>query len=105
MLIIFQTRTAGAICVLPTTPLSLLQQVEISPSEINFGTLQEGGKYHVSLTLKNVGVHPCRFRIRQPHPATGLKVRYSPGQVCSENSTRSLDSVLENTHLSLITIT
>ncbi|XP_064382294.1 sperm-associated antigen 17-like isoform X3 [Halichondria panicea] len=76
-----KTRTAGAICVLPTTPLSLLQQVEISPSEINFGTLQEGGKYHVSLTLKNVGVHPCRFRIRQPHPATGLKVRYSPGQI------------------------
>ncbi|KAI1885164.1 hypothetical protein AGOR_G00217370 [Albula goreensis] len=33
--------------------------------------------------MKNVGVDSCRFSIKQPPPATGIKVLYSPGPVAA----------------------
>ena len=59
----------------------VLQGLEPQPASLEFGTVQEGCSYSRSLVLKNVGIDPCRFRIRQPPPSTGVRVIYTPGPV------------------------
>ncbi len=54
---------------------------ELYPKEVAFGVLKEGCTYSCSVTIKNVGIDSCRFKIKQPPPSTGLKARYTPGPV------------------------
>lgn len=35
------------------------------------------------MSLKNVGIDTCRFKVKQPPPCTGLKVKYQPGPVAA----------------------
>ena len=69
------TSVAGKIYSYPT------QLLELRPIEVDFGTLEEGCTYQFNVSLRNVGINPCRFKIKQPPPSTGIKVFYSPGQV------------------------
>ena len=54
---------------------------EVQPQALEFGIVQEGCTYARTLTLKNVGTDPCRFRVKQPPPSTGIKIIYTPGPV------------------------
>ncbi|XP_069744518.1 sperm-associated antigen 17 isoform X3 [Narcine bancroftii] len=56
---------------------------EIFPREVNFGVLQEGFTYAYTVSLKNVGIDSCRYRIKQPPPSTGLRVYFKPGPVAA----------------------
>ncbi|KAM3936004.1 sperm-associated antigen 17 [Leptodactylus fuscus] len=58
------------------------------PAVVQFGILREGFTYSTSVTMKNVGVDFCRFRVKQPPPSTGLRVRYTPGPVAAGMHTR-----------------
>lgn len=60
---------------------SKLRGFEVIPTEINFGVLQEGSMYKLTLTLKNIGLDLAHFKIKQPPPSTGIKVIYNPGAV------------------------
>jgi len=62
------------------------------PEGVNFGVLKEGCTYAYTVTLRNTGVDTCRFKIRQPPPATGLRVIYKPGPVAAG---MSVDLTLE----------
>jgi len=61
--------------------VKIKQQIEVSNPEVDFGEVKEGNSYRISISLKNVGVVPCRFKIKQPPQSSGIKVLYSPGQV------------------------
>ncbi|KAJ8405931.1 hypothetical protein AAFF_G00308190 [Aldrovandia affinis] len=65
--------------VLPTPPRGF----HLLPAEVDFGVLREGYTYSVPVIMKNVGVDSCRFNVKQPPPATGLKVLYTPGPVAA----------------------
>ncbi|XP_069035271.1 sperm-associated antigen 17-like [Lepisosteus oculatus] len=56
---------------------------ELFPAEVDFGVLREGCTYSVSVALRNVGIDSCRFSVKQPPPATGLRVIYTPGPVAA----------------------
>ena len=43
--------------------------------------LREGTTYMFTVSLKNFGFDPCRFRVKQPPPSTGIQVCYTPGTV------------------------
>ena len=58
-----------------------LRGFEVLPKEVDFGVVKEGCTYLQTLTLKNIGIESCRFRIKQPPPSTGIKVVYTPGPV------------------------
>ena len=60
----------------------LLRGFEVQPQSLDFGVVREGCTYVHSLTLRNVGIDSCRFKIKQPPPSTGIKVVYTPGPVC-----------------------
>lgn len=51
------------------------------PEEVVFGVLKEGCSYDITVTLRNIGVDSCRYKIKQPPPSTGLRVHYTPGPV------------------------
>ena len=53
---------------------------------VGFGSLREGSTYCFPVLLKNVGVDTCRFKIKQPPPATGIRVDYQPGFVRARRS-------------------
>ena len=61
--------------------MSEMRGFELHPKEVAFGVLKEGSTYTSSVTIKNVGIDSCRFKIKQPPPSTGLKARYTPGPV------------------------
>uniref|UniRef100_UPI00398EE5F6 sperm-associated antigen 17 isoform X2 n=1 Tax=Pristiophorus japonicus TaxID=55135 RepID=UPI00398EE5F6 len=56
---------------------------ELFPREVNFGILQEGFTYIYTVSLKNIGIDSCRFRVKQPPPSTGLRVCFKPGPVAA----------------------
>ncbi|KAJ8247188.1 hypothetical protein GJAV_G00259760 [Gymnothorax javanicus] len=56
---------------------------QLLPSAVDFGVLREGYTYAVTVAMKNVGVDSCRFSVKQPPPATGLRVFYTPGLVAA----------------------
>ncbi|XP_044129987.1 sperm-associated antigen 17 [Bufo gargarizans] len=60
----------------------------LTPSVVQFGVLREGYTYSTSVTMKNIGVDFCRFRVKQPPPGTGLRVTYTPGPVAAGMQTR-----------------
>ena len=61
--------------------LRQMQGLNVFPEEVNFGVLKEGCTYAFLVQLKNTGVDCCRYKVRQPPPATGLRVIYKPGPV------------------------
>ena len=71
-----------------TMTAGLVRGFEVQPQTLEFGVIQEGCTYARTLTLKNVGIDSCRFKIKQPPPSTGIKVIYTPGPV---SLTRSHD--------------
>ncbi|KAM4611571.1 sperm-associated antigen 17 [Polymixia lowei] len=66
-----------------TDPNSVARGFQLLPSSVDFGTLREGTSYAITVVMKNVGVDTCRFRVKQPPPATGLRVIYNPGPVAA----------------------
>ncbi|XP_031706794.1 sperm-associated antigen 17 isoform X2 [Anarrhichthys ocellatus] len=64
-----------------TDPSVIARGFQLLPSRVDFGTLQEGTSSAISVVMKNVGVDTCRFLVKQPPPATGLRVIYNPGPV------------------------
>ncbi|KAM4046597.1 sperm-associated antigen 17 isoform 2-T2 [Anomaloglossus baeobatrachus] len=62
--------------------------LHLLPSVVQFGLLREGFTYCTSVTLRNMGVDTCRFRVKQPPPSTGLRVSYTPGPVAAGMQTR-----------------
>ncbi|CAE1235868.1 Sperm-associated antigen 17 [Acanthosepion pharaonis] len=63
--------------------LKMMRGMNLYPEEINFGVLREGNSYMMTVYLINTGVDSCHFKIKQPPPATGLKVIYKPGSVAA----------------------
>ncbi|XP_044196890.1 sperm-associated antigen 17 isoform X3 [Thunnus albacares] len=66
-----------------TDPNVIVRGFQLLPSSVDFGTLQEGSSSAITVVMKNVGVDTCRFHVKQPPPATGLRVIYSPGPVAA----------------------
>ncbi|GLD53655.1 sperm-associated antigen 17 isoform X1, partial [Lates japonicus] len=62
-----------------TDPNVVVRGFQLLPSSADFGTLQEGTSSAITVVMKNVGVDTCRFHVKQPPPATGLRVIYNPG--------------------------
>lgn len=58
---------------------------ELVPGEVFFGELREGCTYVMAVNLKNIGIDSCRYKVKQPPPATGLQVIYKPGPVSNVN--------------------
>eukprot|EP00912_Choanoflagellata_sp_UC4_P001901 UC4_evm1s1221 len=55
----------------------------VFPLEVDFGTLKEGCTYSSKISLKNVGVDSCRYKVVQPPPSTGMSVVYPLGPVAA----------------------
>ncbi|XP_031140996.1 sperm-associated antigen 17 isoform X4 [Sander lucioperca] len=66
-----------------TDPNVIVRGFQLLPSSVDFGTLQEGTSSAITVVMKNVGVDTCRFHVKQPPPATGLRVIYNPGPVAA----------------------
>ena len=54
-----------------------------NPTSISFGVLKDGCIYKSQITLQNVGIDTCHFKIVQPPPSTGIILIYTPGFVSS----------------------
>ncbi|KAL3882261.1 hypothetical protein ACJMK2_028623 [Sinanodonta woodiana] len=61
--------------------LAHIKGMNLLPDEVDFGILKEGNTYTFDVSLVNTGVDPCRFKIKQPPPATGIRIIYVPGPV------------------------
>ena len=72
--------TAGA-TIKGQTQLQAMRGMNLLPEEVDFGVLKEGNTYAFTVYLKNTGVDTCRFKVKQPPPATGLRVVFKPGPV------------------------
>ena len=72
--------TAGA-TIKGQTQLQAMRGMNLLPEEVDFGVLKEGNTYAFTVYLKNTGVDTCRYKVKQPPPATGLRVVYKPGPV------------------------
>ncbi|XP_059211469.1 sperm-associated antigen 17 isoform X3 [Centropristis striata] len=66
-----------------TDPNVIARGFQLLPSSVDFGTLQEGTSSAITVMMKNVGVDTCRFHVKQPPPAKGLRVIYNPGPVAA----------------------
>ncbi|KAI4808604.1 hypothetical protein KUCAC02_000658 [Chaenocephalus aceratus] len=64
-----------------TDPSVIARGFQLLPSTVDFGTLQEGTSSAITVVMKNVGADTCRFHVKQPPAATGLRVIYNPGPV------------------------
>ncbi|XP_071333844.1 sperm-associated antigen 17 isoform X2 [Trachinotus anak] len=64
-------------------PNVVVRGFQLLPSSVDFGTLREGTSLAITVVMKNVGVDSCRFHVKQPSPATGLRVIYNPGPVAA----------------------
>ncbi|XP_054907020.1 sperm-associated antigen 17 isoform X2 [Poeciliopsis prolifica] len=66
-----------------TDPGAQMKGFLLDPSRVDFGTQQEGTYATITVAMKNLGIDPSRFIVKQPSPSTGLRVIYSPGPVPS----------------------
>ncbi|KAK2570951.1 Sperm-associated antigen 17 [Acropora cervicornis] len=64
-----------------------LRGFELLPPQVSFGVLKEGCTYVCSVSLRNVGIDSCRYKVKQPPPSTGLRVLYKPGPVAAGMNT------------------
>jgi len=78
-----QVKTASISGTVNSTSTSKLRGFVLLPDLIDFGILREGLSYSFPVTMKNVGMDSCRFKIKQPPPSTGLKVVFKPGPVAA----------------------
>lgn len=78
-----QIKTASVSGAVDHDITSKLRGFVLLPDLVDFGILSEGLTYAFSVTMKNVGVDSCRFKIKQPPPSTGMKVIYKPGPVAA----------------------
>ncbi|XP_075891417.1 sperm-associated antigen 17 isoform X2 [Nelusetta ayraudi] len=62
-------------------PDAVVRGFQLAPPSVAFGTLQEGTTATVVVRMRNVGVDTCRFHVKQPPVASGLRVLYNPGPV------------------------
>ncbi|KAG7496175.1 hypothetical protein JOB18_013507 [Solea senegalensis] len=62
-------------------PKVVMRGFQLFPSSVDFGTVQEGTNSTIIVLMRNVGVDTCRFHVKQPRAATGLRVIYNPGPV------------------------
>ena len=76
-----QVKTASVAGAVNTSFTKQMRGFILSPDLVDFGILKEGLSYSYKVNVKNVGVDPCRFKIKQPPPSTGLKAIYKPGPV------------------------
>ncbi|XP_063812949.1 sperm-associated antigen 17 [Pseudophryne corroboree] len=60
----------------------------LTPAAVQFGVLREGYTYAMTVTVKNIGVDFCRYRVKPPPPSSGLRVTYTPGPVAAGMQTR-----------------
>ncbi|XP_052284814.1 sperm-associated antigen 17-like isoform X3 [Dreissena polymorpha] len=65
------------------TQLNAMRGLILLPEEVDFGVLKEGNTYAFTVLLKNTGVDTCRYKIKQPPPATGIRIIYKPGPVAA----------------------
>lgn len=72
--------TAGA-TVKGQAQLQAMRGLILLPEEVDFGVLKEGNTYAFTVLLKNTGVDTCRYKIKQPPPATGIRILFKPGPV------------------------
>ncbi|XP_039599657.1 sperm-associated antigen 17 [Polypterus senegalus] len=56
---------------------------DLFPADVKFGILREGYTYSFCVSLRNIGIDSCRFKVKQPPPSTGLRVLYTPGPVAA----------------------
>ena len=61
--------------------LKHMQGLIMRPEKVNFGALREGNTYSFTVQMLNTGLDPCRYKITQPPPTTGLSVQAKPGPV------------------------
>ncbi|CAK6967972.1 LOW QUALITY PROTEIN: sperm-associated antigen 17 [Scomber scombrus] len=80
-----------------TDPNVIIRGFQLLPSRVDFGTLLEGTSSAITVVMKNVGVDTCRFHVKQPSPATGLRVIYNPGPLQLVGS-RALGQSRARTH-------
>ncbi|KAM4536985.1 sperm-associated antigen 17 [Odontesthes bonariensis] len=66
-----------------TDPRTIVRGFQLLPSSVDFGVRQEGTSSTITVIMRNVGVDTCRFHLKQPPPATGLRVIYNPGPVAA----------------------
>ncbi|XP_042368348.1 sperm-associated antigen 17 [Plectropomus leopardus] len=66
-----------------TDPNVIMRGFQLLPPSVDFGTLQEGTSSTITVVMKNVGVDTCRFHVKQPPFASGLRVIYNPGPVAA----------------------
>ena len=66
-----------------TTKGKLSKGFTTNPTSISFGVLKDGCIYKSQITLQNVGIDTCHFKIVQPPPSTGISLIYTPGFVSS----------------------
>ncbi|XP_028285189.1 sperm-associated antigen 17 [Parambassis ranga] len=66
-----------------TDPSVVARGFQFLPPSVDFGTVQEGTTSAITVVMKNVGVDMCRFHVKQPPAATGLRVIYNPGPVAA----------------------
>ncbi|KAM8746844.1 sperm-associated antigen 17 [Acanthopagrus schlegelii] len=64
-----------------TDPNVTVRGFQLLPSSVDFGMQQEGTSAAITVRMNNVGVNTCRFYVKQPPPATGLRVVYNPRPV------------------------
>ncbi|XP_073330742.1 sperm-associated antigen 17 [Pagrus major] len=64
-----------------TDPNVTVRGFQLLPSSVDFGMLQEGTTAAITVRMTNVGVNTCRFHVKQPPPATDLRVLYNPWPV------------------------
>ena len=72
--------TAGA-TMKGQSQLMAMRGLILRPEEVEVGVLKEGNTYAFTVILKNTGVDTCRFKVKQPPPATGIRIIYKPGPV------------------------
>ncbi|KAM4565067.1 sperm-associated antigen 17 [Fundulus diaphanus] len=58
-------------------PSAVLRGFQLIPSSVDFGKQREGSHSTVTVLMRNLGFSPSRFSVKQPPPATGLRVIYN----------------------------
>ncbi|RVE60620.1 hypothetical protein OJAV_G00182680 [Oryzias javanicus] len=64
-------------------PQATIRGFQLLPWSVDFGVVEAGTLSTAAVFMKNVGVDTCRFHVKQPPPATGLRVFYNPGLVAA----------------------
>ncbi|XP_024143545.1 sperm-associated antigen 17 isoform X2 [Oryzias melastigma] len=64
-------------------PEATIRGFQLLPWSVDFGVVEAGTLSTAAVFMKNVGVDTCRFHVKQPPLATGLRVFYNPGLVAA----------------------